>query len=230
MADILLSRHLPIFDPSKMENRVAIIGCGALGSRVFSALVELGITNISCYDFDVVEAHNLANQLFLQSHVGTHKVQACANWYELKTGYPPPKQMTFSAERITHESDIDFSGTVVFLMVDSMKARRDIFECHLHTAPALVIDGRMASTHGNVLLFDPANEAQTTAWENTLTDDETTELSPCGTTMTVGTTASVIANLAVWQLILWAKDPEIMEEKIDLFLRPGGVIYGGYQL
>jgi len=48
------------------QKRVDIIGAGATGSHVVMLLAILGFTNIHVWDFDRVEAHNLANQSFMK--------------------------------------------------------------------------------------------------------------------------------------------------------------------
>jgi len=230
MSDISLIRHQAIFDPSLHRIPVTIIGCGATGSRIFAALVELGVTNITCYDFDIVEAHNLANQIFVHADIGKPKVAGLVSWYAAKTGTAPPKTMTFVQEKVVHTTEIDIEGHIVFLLTDSMASRRELFECflyHGHEKPPLaVIETRMASTHGNVMWYRPEDEKQTNAWEATLSDDESTELSPCGQPMSVGTTASIIANLAVWQFILLHVNPEAANSKVDIYLKPLMVITG----
>jgi molybdopterin/thiamine biosynthesis adenylyltransferase len=220
MADLLINRHQSVFDPIKYNTPVVLIGCGATGSRIFAALAELGISNIECYDGDIVEPHNLANQVFGYGDIGKPKVVALHDWYVWKTGVTPPNTMKFIHANVELGSEVSFEGKIVFLLTDSMASRRMLYEAHLHTDPAFVIETRMASTHGNVFSFHPSDEAEATAWESSLTDDETTELSPCGTSLSVGTTASVIANLAVWRMMLWHVDPGLMDAQLDIFLKP----------
>ena len=56
------------FNPLDVTKRCHIIGCGSVGSTVAELLIRLGLTKISLYDFDVVSAHNLANQMFAVSY------------------------------------------------------------------------------------------------------------------------------------------------------------------
>ena len=48
----------------KFNTPIHIIGCGATGSWVALMLAKMGISNITCWDFDKVEEHNLPNQFF----------------------------------------------------------------------------------------------------------------------------------------------------------------------
>lgn len=205
MADISIARHISIFDPSKLEQTIHIIGCGATGSRLFGALVELGCMNIECYDFDVVEPHNLANQLFLSKHIGMKKVDALADWYEAKTGEKHPNTMVFHDRKVTGEDRKDFEG-IVCMLVDTIEGRKDIYNgvIKANTFVDLVVETRMGSSHGDVFTFEPFNEKQSVAWLDSIPEDGEAELSPCGTPLSVGVTASLIANLAAWQIINWA--------------------------
>jgi tRNA A37 threonylcarbamoyladenosine dehydratase len=57
-------RHAELFDPHTFNTPVTIIGAGATGSWLAIALAKLGIDNISIWDFDKVEEHNIPNQAF----------------------------------------------------------------------------------------------------------------------------------------------------------------------
>ena len=218
MAAISLIRHQSIINPSE-HNRIPIhiIGVGATGSRVFMSLIELGFENITCYDPDIVEAHNLANQAFVHIHQGVSKVEACSHLYTIKTGYPAPQKMRFKQVALPAEGE-KLNG-IVFLLTDSMASRRDIYEnCIKGQRIRLVIETRMASSYGNVLVFKPGK--QDDWWLSTLIDDGAAEVSPCGSSISVGPTASIIANLAVWQMIHYLQDPLCMDSKINVFLKP----------
>jgi molybdopterin/thiamine biosynthesis adenylyltransferase len=221
MADITIRRHQSIFDPAQYPESINIIGCGATGSRVFMALVELGCMNINCYDFDHVEDHNLANQAFLASHILVPKVDACRNMYRLKTGRSAPETMTFNNARVPVKDAGIMSG-IVFLLTDTMASRREIYEEVIKDNPLIpfVIETRMASTHGNVNVFDPNDPKQAKKWVDSLIDDGEAELSPCGQPISVGTTASIIANLAVMQYMWWSSNPEAANQNIEIYLKP----------
>jgi molybdopterin/thiamine biosynthesis adenylyltransferase len=228
--DISPVRHQSVFDPSKHREHIHIIGCGATGSRVFASLVELGLTNISCYDFDTVESHNLANQLFGAQQIGMPKVDALQKWYHDKTGMTPPSSMEFHNKPVDAKFPAQPLDGYVFLLTDSMKSRRQIYDIYLHAGASeriiRVIETRMAAIHGNVLHFDPNDATAAAAWEATLSDDEVTEVSACGTSISVGTTAALIANLAVQQYMWLCTNPAGANARTDIYLRPLMVITG----
>lgn len=211
-------RHDEVFNARKNNQKIAIIGAGAIGSRVFASLVELGLTNITVHDFDTVASHNLANQIFNYCHIDVFKVIALADWFMKKTGDSSlPKEIKLIPEKVTKETPI--AGNV-FLLVDSMAAREQIFKENIfqNTSVYNVIDVRMASTHGNIFTFNP--HTQGNQWLSTLTDDALAETSACGSSLTVGTTASILSNLAVWQFMHLKTNKEAVDDIINIYLKP----------
>lgn len=211
-----LIRHLSIFDPADAKN-VTIIGAGAIGSRIYAALVELGVPNITVYDFDKVEGHNLPNQIFGHADVGEYKIDGLQRWALNKTGeHPAAGGHRFIADR-AGVSDID--NHVTFLAVDTMAGRLELGRSFTENLAEgkLGIDVRMASNYGNVYSF--LGKEETLKWYDTLTDDETTEVSACGLPISVGTTAELLSNFAVWEYIRHCNDSGRCQ-KINMFLNP----------
>ena len=220
-----IRRHEEIF-PAHLHNEpVHLIGAGAIGSRVWAALVELGLTDLHVYDYDKVEDHNLANQIYIAADVGHTKVESLWAWTRAKLGYIP-QSMTFNEVKVEYnpaEQDVNpyFHHTVI-LAVDSIEARRDILDyITKYDMPVIdVFDTRMASTHGNVIHVNPMNPLSLERYLNNLPKDEDTELSACGSTLSVGTTASIIANLAVWQLMHARFNEAALDKNIEIYLKP----------
>ena len=71
-----LTKSREFLDPSTIRERVHIIGCGAIGSTLAENLARFGFTKITLYDFDKVEPHNIANQMFTSKDIGKLKVDA----------------------------------------------------------------------------------------------------------------------------------------------------------
>jgi molybdopterin/thiamine biosynthesis adenylyltransferase len=214
-------RHEEIFSANKNNFPITLIGCGAIGSRVFTALAELGLNKITSYDFDYVELHNLCNQIYIHHDISQPKVTGLKIWYQDKLGpgeakHPTPT-MHFINEAVVAETKL--KGTV-FLMVDSMAAREKIFRDNIqgNTDVGKVIDIRMAATHGNIFTFNPHTQGD--RWLETMFSDDDGEVSACGSSLTVGTTASVLANMAVWQYMHYRTNPEAGNTLVNLFLKP----------
>ena len=71
-----LTKSIEYFNPVDVRGKCHIIGCGSVGSTVAEMLARLGVTNFVLYDFDLVEPHNLANQMFVHSDIKHPKVEA----------------------------------------------------------------------------------------------------------------------------------------------------------
>ena len=215
-------RHAHIFDPLKHGVMCTVIGCGAIGSRIFEGLVSLGLTRIRAYDFDYVEPHNIANQIYSNNHTGIAKTAALEEWYHWKTGPNASKDVSFGFTKLP-DPLYPVEG-IVFLAVDSFAARREIAEACLFENPNVFycFDFRMGALGGNVIGFNPCVTRDRNYWLTTLGSDDpdAAELSPCGTSLTVGPTAATIANLGVIEMITHLTNPEGQTPDLGIFLRP----------
>ena len=75
-----LIKSYDFFQPEMCKGRVHIIGCGSVGSTVAENLARFGIEDMVLYDFDIVEEHNLVNQMFTKEDVGRLKTEALADY------------------------------------------------------------------------------------------------------------------------------------------------------
>ncbi len=177
-------RQISIFDPADFTNyTVTIAGLGNIGSNVALALTKMGILNFELYDFDKVEAHNLASQAYNAHHVGADKVFAVA------------EQMELLNPAVSYESYSDkFSGGarvghILISAVDSMEARREI--CKNIPSDVFVIDGRMGGGQIEV------HSQYAKDWVATLEKDGDDD--PCGARF-ISYTSYVIAGLIANQV------------------------------
>lgn len=116
-----LSKSYDFFKPEECRDRIHVIGCGAIGSHVAEQLVRYGLTKLTLYDFDIVEAHNIANQLFTQEDIGKPKVVAVAD-YLSKINPEVARDIKLATKGYTGQK---LSG-YVFLCVDNIDLRREI--------------------------------------------------------------------------------------------------------
>ena len=191
-------RQLSIFDPADFENRsVSVVGAGATGSYVALLLAQIGITNMTVWDFDKIEDHNLPNQMFFLEHVGLQKVDALKDIIIKKCGF----EIKTRNEKVVDQKDV--RAKYVFLLTDTMSSRKEIFENILKGSmnTDLVIETRMDSDNGRVYAFNPNSPAQVKDWESTLYTDEEASESLCGASVSIAPTVSLIASYAVWKLI-----------------------------
>ena len=193
-------RQSSIISPAEFNasgKRIDIIGAGATGSYVALQLAKMGLVNIHVWDGDVVEAHNLPNQLYGLSDIGRPKVEALRDIV---------KQLTDVDLQIHNEFVKDQQlGNIVFLLTDSMSSRKEIYENCMKYNPdtEICIETRLSATQGRIYAFNPTDTMFQTMWEDTLCTDEVAEVSECGTTIVMGASSSMVASVAVWQMIKW---------------------------
>lgn len=190
-------RHLEVFKPEAFGNQqVTVIGLGATGSRIAMSLAKLGIKNLHLYDFDKIEYHNVANQIFGNDNVGVGKAECIEALITLSTGEKPK---IFDKEVNGSEN----LGQYVFLLTDTMESRKKIWEKGIKLNPQikLLVETRMDVDNGRVYAINPLNPKHIEQYEGTFYDDEKTVTSACGATSTVGSTAEIISGLAVWEFI-----------------------------
>lgn len=212
-------KHLSIFDPKQVQGNIGIVGVGALGSAVAIQLTKLGLTNLVLFDHDKVEDHNLPNQiLYGPDHIGMFKASAAAGVIEQLTGYLPQAEIM----PVQQQHDLRSEGiTHVFVCVDSMAARKTIFQNAVYLNPAISYynEGRMSSTTGTFFGFNPMKLATSKGYmrDHLYSDDEVTlDRAVCGTVLSVGPTAMMLACNMVWHFMEYIntlhKDEKIFEE------------------
>ena len=118
-----LAKSFEFFDPAKCKDKIHIIGCGSVGSTVAELLARFGLTNVSLYDFDTVEEHNLANQMFTTEDLYKPKIDGV---YKRWTQINPEAAKTIKLYPNGWD-DQKLSG-YVFLCVDNIDLRRKIVE------------------------------------------------------------------------------------------------------
>ncbi len=116
-----LVKSYDFFQPETCQDRLHIIGCGAVGSTVAENLVRFGLTKITLYDFDTVEAHNIANQMYRATDIGKPKTTALAEYL---------KEINPDLEDNLKIEEKGYTGQrlsgYVFLCVDNIDLRREI--------------------------------------------------------------------------------------------------------
>jgi molybdopterin/thiamine biosynthesis adenylyltransferase len=205
---VVTLRHESVF-PAQLFNptRVDVVGCGALGSRVAMSLAKLGLEDIHIWDFDTVAEHNIPNQLFGNDQVGRNKNEALCDLINTATD-----------TECTPHGKCDGSepfGPVVFMCVDSMKIRKELWEAQIKYQPfvSLLVESRMGADSGRVYAVRPCEPKHIELYEATLYGDEQAEVSACGSTISVGPTAELVSGFAVWQFMKWFRWSQKMTDK-----------------
>ena len=190
--------QLEIFNPETFNKPVHIIGVGATGSWVAIMLAKLGVKEIHCWDFDVLENHNLCNQGFMKDQITDQKVVAihdmCNAMSDIKT-----------VSHDEHVTGITPLTGVVFILTDTMHSRKDIWEgaCKYKPFVDLVIETRMSLDMCRIYNINPTDMDEVMQYEKTFCSDDVAEVSACGTSKSVITSAVTTASIAVRQFLNW---------------------------
>lgn len=204
-------RHQSVFDPDAFGNkRIDVIGVGATGSKVVLSLAKLGIEKIRVWDPDVVEKHNVGNQAFGNDDVGKTKVSALAEMVLRQTGLVLEQR----AEYVDGTQEL---GPIVFLLTDTMASRKQIWEGSLRfkSRVKLMIETRLGADSMYIYSINPCALPEVEGWEATLCEDAKVERSACGSKTSVGPSAGILAEKAVWQLIRWFAIENGQEDVLD---------------
>lgn len=191
-------KFLERFNPDEIKENIHIIGCGAIGSHVACMLTRLGLTNLILYDFDTVESKNIANQNYFEDQIGQSKVTALADNI---------KAINKDAHPIIRNKGwvplVPLTG-YVFMCVDSIKTRKDIYEnCKNSNGCKAIFDFRMRYSDAQHYAY---KKEEIEKFEGMLdfTDEEAKEATPisaCGTTLSVITTVNMVVSLGISNFI-----------------------------
>ncbi|MCP5004639.1 MAG: hypothetical protein GY941_11985 [Planctomycetes bacterium] len=164
---------------------------GAIGSQIAFQLAKTGMRQVTLWDFDTVEAHNISNQIYSSSMIGKAKA---------------PCMQAIIKENTEHDYGImgKWDGEplegLVISCVDNMDTRKAI----LHSmTDGLFIEIRMGVYHGQIFSIDSSSKKQVKFWDSKWKSDADMpeERSACGSSLTIGATANLLSSLAVWQCI-----------------------------
>ena len=193
-----LTKSIEYFDPVNVRGKCHIIGCGSVGSTIAENLARLGVTKFVLYDFDIVEPHNLANQMFVQSDVKKPKVEAVK---KIICDINPEAESTIEVFGQGY-TDQKLHG-YVFLAVDNIDLRREICEKNrMNKAIKAVFDFRTrledaqhyAADWGDMRQVDNLIKSMAFSHDEA---HEATPVTACGTELGVAPTVRVICALGV---------------------------------
>jgi molybdopterin/thiamine biosynthesis adenylyltransferase len=167
-----------------------LIGVGGIGSVVGLVLVKMGVQDLTVYDPDTVEAHNLPNQTYRISDVGKPKVEALSDIC-----------MDFAGVKIKMRQEEfplpSMPEGVVISGVDSMTARHNIWHDAIKLNPRvpLYIEARMGAQEGRLYTVTPLDPD----YESSLYSEEEAVQLPC-TARAIGYNVFYLAGLIASQV------------------------------
>lgn len=153
-----------LIDPHKLaETKFTVIGAGSIGSFFTMALTKMGATNITVFDADTIEEHNIDNQMYPMSAVGSKKVDALSG---VTISYG--EAIIYAQDRLWTAQDATLESDVVVVAVDNMDTRKAIWDAYKERRQGLFLEARMGAMVYFVYGVDLADNAQKVAYENTL--------------------------------------------------------------
>lgn len=201
-----LSKSREFFNPADVKERIHIVGCGSVGSTVAENLARIGLEKFTLWDFDKVEQHNIANQMFTNEHVGRSKAE-CLQEILQKINPDIAKCTKIETKGWNGQT---MSG-YIFLCVDNIEVRKKIVEQHKNNFTVKgVFDFRTMLTEAEHYAADWNDLSMK---ENLLNSmdfkheeaEKTAPVSACGTTLGVVTTVRLVSALGVNNFISFVK-------------------------
>jgi len=195
-------RHLDFFNPINVKDPVSIIGVGAIGSHIATNLARLGIKNLTLWDFDNVEDHNIPNQIFFETQLNFEKTQAVK---EILLQINPDINIEIRGKYTNEE----LKG-YIFVCVDSIDVRNEIYKNNKYNMDIITVcDTRMSLETGQVYNAIWSNPKQQKALFDA-SDFKKSEIeepvSACGTKLAVLPTVQLAALIATSSFIQFIKE------------------------
>ena len=208
-----LSRHIEVFSPDAVKYPIHIIGVGATGSFVAMELARMGCPVLNIYDFDDVEMHNIPNQYYDTGDLGKLKAEALAE--KLKAINPNiVVNINTTAVLPVHDDEhkgIDEMSGYVFLLVDSMKIRKELWMAAKKNKNIVHCwESRLGSDQARVYSLDMSVK-DFSKYEADFYEDDNAEVSACGTSITVLPIVLQTASLMIVQFI------ELVMDKVGTY-------------
>jgi len=207
-------RQEDIFLPTAATETVTIIGAGGIGSNAAMTMAMLGVGvgsqesgsgTMTIWDGDMVEEHNLPNQLYGEEDVGKPKVVALQEHVRRQTGFSPtPVAKFWDGEKLT--------GLVVSGL-DSMAVRKKLWDSLKHKSSSLYVDGRMGGEAAIIYAARPMDPDDVKFYESELNTDEDSPDIPCTARAVIYNTSRIgalISNI----IKRWSRGEEFPRELI----------------
>jgi hypothetical protein len=202
-------RQLDIVPPEKLSFPITVIGAGAIGSAAVVTLCKMGCSAITVWDDDILNEHNIPNQLCKPDCVGRPKINALAELVDELTG----TVITIDPRRYVGQN---LEG-VVIVTADNMTARQSVWKrVKMNAKAPLLIDARMGAEFARIYTISPTNPDHCRFYEETLYSHAEAERLPCSARSIIYC-PTVVAGLIALQVKKYATNqPAKCEILFDL--------------
>ena len=200
----------------RKKARITLVGVGSLGSFTALLIASMGFENIIAYDPDLVEYHNHRNQLYREGDFNKPKAEVLSQLINYLTPVKIVPVMALAGK------GTKFSE-VTIVMVDSMTARRNIFdEVKYNPRVKLYIDARSSGSYALVYAVNPCDPDGVKKYEENFYSDADAAQVACSDQTTLPTVWNVAA--AAGQVLqLWSQGwtPVCEEVRLNYKELPG---------
>jgi len=221
MSDVVFEtyrRQMDVIDPRDIPP-ITIIGAGASGSCIGIVAAKMGCQNITIYDGDDVELHNIPNQYYPPESIMMNKSEALRR--EILRFTPDDIKPFVSAHNIFWSEREMITTPYVFVCVDSMDMRRRIFNrLRRNNNVRWLIDTRMGAEYYEVHTVNMNDDEEKKLYEEDLRLEPRD--APC-TARSVIYTVMMMASRAVYsfkRLVMNQSVPRIYTEDLAQPLLP----------
>lgn len=139
---------------SLQNKKIAIIGCGGLGSSIAYALGASGIGEIHLVDFDDVSIHNIHRQIAFELN-DEGKSKALINAEKIKQRSPYVKTFVHTCDFQTF-ANMDIELDLILDATDNLDTRAQI-SLYAQDADVPWVYGSVEAYHGQVCFFERAS-------------------------------------------------------------------------
>ena len=193
-------RQMGICPPEKLRFPIVVIGAGAIGSATVLTLAKMGCSNITVWDDDVLDEHNIPNQMCKAGLEGCSKVNALRGLVKDLTDV----EIQIDKRRYRGQR---LKGMVI-VAVDSMDVRMEAWKrSRLDPNVLLLIDPRMGAEVGRIYCIRPTDPGSIDLYEENLYPSSGAEQLPCSArsiiycpTVMAGLIAAQVKAYAIGQL------------------------------
>lgn len=201
-------RQLDLLPLDRLGVPITVIGAGAVGSFTTLTLAKMGFSNLTVYDDDDVDSHNLPNQMYRLEDLGRRKTDALADLVRSFEG--------IEIRTIPSRFDGGRLSGIVIGAVDSMASRQVIWNAvRFDPAVTLFMDARMGGLVSIVRPVRPTNAGDVRRYEVSLHGDDDAVQEPCtarAILFTVLALASTIARLVRAEVVGLELPREVVQD------------------
>lgn len=196
LSPLNLSHQHHLIEPESVRT-VTLIGVGSVGSHVAMLFVKSGVTDLTAYDDDSVESHNVPMSIYGIGDIGRFKGTALHERIEVDCGVG----IGLHLKQYTNGK---LYGTVV-ACVDSMQARANIWrEVWGNPRVDLLVDTRTYGAYSVMYVINPHDDEDVAEYQKSLHSDVDALRQSCGIHgagyATVGVAGDVVSQVVqFWQ-------------------------------